>query len=421
MSIAAIFAVLLAFGVPIALVLAATALAYIYLSGNTVLYLSFPQVLYGSMENYGLIAIPLFMLVGELMNEGGITRRLIALASVFIGHVRGGLAYINIVANMFLASIIGSANAPTAVMSQVRVPEMVSKGYSRGFATATTCAGALLAPIIPPSMLFVIFGVLAQVSIGDMFIAGIIPGLLLGFTFMAVIALLGMRYRYPDGERLTRKQKVSNVLSAIPSLSVPAVMIGGILGGITTPTEAAAVGALMSIIVGRFAHGDIKTDRMGDMLLRVAINTGVVLVLVAAAGVFGWVIVFEKVPQQIAIILQQMTSDPFIFLMLVMVLLLGVGCVLDGIAALILLVPILLPVATQVYGINPYHFGLLICVNLTLGLLTPPVGAALYVASSVTGASPGEILKPLAPFLIATAAILVLLAWQPYLVTALIQ
>lgn len=421
MSIAAIFAALLVVGVPIALVLGCTALAYIYLSGNEVLYLSYPQVLYGSLENYGLIAIPLFMLVGELMNEGGITRRLIALASVFIGHVRGGLAYINIVANMFLASIIGSANAQTAVMCQVMVPEMTSKGYSRGFATATTCAGALLAPIIPPSMLFVIFGVLAQVSIGDMFIAGIIPGLMLGFAFMAVIALLGMKYNYPPGVRQSNKEKIDNVIKAIPSLLVPAVMIGGILGGITTPTEAAAVGALMSIVVGRFAHGDIKSDRMGDMLLRVAFNTGVVLILVAAAGVFGWVIIFEKVPQQIAVLLQQMTSDPFTFLMLVMVLLLFVGCVLDGIAALILLVPILLPVATQVYDINPYHFGLLMCVNLTLGLLTPPVGAALYVASSVTGASPVEILKPLAPFLIVTTLVLILLSWQPFLVTALIQ
>ncbi|MEI2417837.1 TRAP transporter large permease [Orrella sp. JC864] len=421
MSIAAIFAVLLAIGLPIALVLAVTALSYIYLSGNTVLYLSFPQQLYGSLENYGLIAIPLFMLVGELMNEGGITRRLIALASVFVGHVRGGLAYINIVANMFLASIIGSANAQTAVMAQVMVPEMQRKGFSRGFATATTCAGALMAPVIPPSMLFVIFGVLAQVSIGDLFIAGIIPGLLLGFTFIAVLAMLGMFYSYPPGERLDRRQKLHNILAAIPSLAVPAVMIGGILGGLTTPTEAAAVGAAMSVLVGRFAHGEIRLDRLGAMLMRVAFNTGVVLILVAAADVFGWVIVFEKVPQQIALVLQQMTAEPFVFMLLVMALLLIVGCVLDGIAALILLVPILLPVATQVYGIDPYHFGVVICINLTLGLLTPPVGAALYVASSVTGASPGEILRPLAPFLIATAAILVLLSWQPLLVTALIR
>ena len=418
--IAAVFTSLLFLGVPIALVLAMVALVYIYASGNPVLYLSFPQQLFAGLENYGLLAIPLFLAVGELMNEGGITRRLVALASVFVGHLRGGLAYINILANMFLASIMGSANAQVAVMAQVMVPEMDKKGYSRGFATATTCAGALLAPVIPPSMLFVIFGVLAQISIGDMFIAGIVPGLLMAFAFICVIALLGYRYKYPPGERLSRKQKLRNIGAAIPSLLVPIVMIGGILGGITTPTEAAAVGGLTAVLVGRFAHHEIRFDRMGDMLLRVAVNSAVVLALVAAAGVFGWVIVFEKIPQQLAVLLQQITADPFTFMLLVTALLLAVGTVIDGIAALILLVPILLPVATQVYGINPYHFGVVICINLTLGLLTPPVGTALYVAARVTGATPAEILRPLMPFLVATLLILILLCWQPYLVTAFI-
>jgi len=419
--IAAVFTSLLFLGLPIALVLAMVALTYIYASGNPVLYLSFPQQFFASLENYGLLAIPLFLAVGELMNEGGITRRLVALASVFVGHLRGGLAYINILANMFLASIMGSANAQVAVMAQVMVPEMEKQGYSRGFATATTCAGALLAPVIPPSMLFVIFGVLAQISIGDMFIAGIVPGLLMAFAFICVIALLGYRYKYPPGERLSRQQKLRNIGAAIPSLLVPVVMIGGILGGITTPTEAAAVGALTAVLVGSFAHNEIRFARVGDMLLRVAVNSAVVLALVAAAGVFGWVIVFEKVPQQLALLLQQITTDPFTFMLLVTALLLAVGAVIDGIAALILLVPILLPVATQVYGINPYHFGVIICINLTLGLLTPPVGTALYVAARVTGATPAEILRPLMPFLVATLLILILLCWQPYLVTAFIN
>ncbi len=419
--VALLFAFLLLLGLPIALVLATTALGHIYLSGNTVLYLSFPQQFFASLENYGLLAIPLFMLVGELMNEGGITRRLVALASVFVGHVRGGLAYINILANMFLASIVGSANAQVAVMSQVMVPEMEKKGFPRGFSTATTCAGALLAPVIPPSMLFVIFGVLAQISIGDLFIAGIIPGLMMTAAFIGVVAMLGWYYNYPPGERLSRAQKLRNVIAALPSLMVPIVMIGGILGGLTTPTEAAAVGALMAVVVGVFFHHEVRLDRVGAMLMRVGLNTGVVLILVAAAGVFGWVIVFEKIPQQLAVFLQGVTSDPFVFMLLVTVLLLAVGTVIDGIAALILLVPILLPVATQVYGINPYHFGVVMCINLTLGLLTPPVGAALYVASRVTGAKPAEILRPLTPFLLATLAILILLSWQPIFVTALLK
>ncbi|SDL41397.1 TRAP transporter, DctM subunit [Modicisalibacter muralis] len=415
------FIVLLFIGLPIALVLAITAMIYIYLSDNSVLFLSYPQQFFGGLENYGLLAIPLFMLVGELMNEGGITRRLVAFASVFLGAVRGGLAYINIIANMMMASIVGSANAQVAVMGQVMVPEMDRQGYDRGFATATTAAGALLAPVIPPSMLFIIFGVLAQISIGDLFLAGIVPGLLMAASFIVLIALLGLRYQYPASEHLSRAQKLKNILAGMPSLSVPVVMIGGILGGFTTPTESAAVGAAMAAGVGRFWHKEMKFERMGGMLLRVGINTGVVLAMVAAAAVFGWVIVYEMIPQQLSELMLSMTSDPFVYLLLLMALLLVVGMVIDGIAALILLVPILLPVAESVYGINPYHLGVLMCINLTLGLFTPPVGAALFVASRVTGCSPGQILRPLMPFLLSTILIMVLIAWQPGLATWLIS
>lgn len=419
--IAVVFLALLFLGVPIAIVLVATALSYIWMTDNTVLYLSFPQQFFGGLEKYGLLAIPLFMMVGELMNEGGITKRLIGLASAFIGAVKGGLAYINIVANMFLASIVGSANAQVAVMAQVMVPEMHGKGYDRAFATATTAAGSLLAPVIPPSMLFVIYGVMAQISIGDLFIAGIVPGLLMAIGFLVVLAVLGLFYEYPRGDRLTGREKALQVLRGVPSLLVPAVIIGGILGGLTTPTEAAALGAAMALLVGRFAHRALRFERMGAMLLRVATNSAVVLTLVAAANVFGWIVVFEQLPQAFAAYLQTLTSDPFVFMLLVNLMLLAVGMVIDGIAALIILVPILLPVAQQTYGIDPYHFGVVICINLVLGLLTPPVGAALYVASRVTGVRPGPIFKALVPFLLVTGGVLVLISWQPWLVTAFID
>lgn len=421
MAVIALFVVLLFIGVPIALVLAVSAMGYIELSDNSVLFLSYPQQFFGGLDKYGLLAIPLFMLVGELMNEGGLTKRLVSFASVFLGSVRGGLAYINILANMMLASIIGSANAQVAVMSRVMVPEMERKGYNRDFAAATTAAGALLAPVIPPSMLFVIFGVLAQISIGDLFIAGIIPGLLMTVGFIVVIAVLGFIHEYPRNEKLNRAQVLRDLLAGLPSLSVPLVMIGSIIGGIATPTEAAAVGAAMAVLVGRFAHGEMKMHRMGDMLLRVGINSGVVLALVAAAAVFGWVIIYEQIPQQLGDLMQSMTSDPFIYMLLLIGLLLLVGMVIDGIAALILLVPIVLPVAQSVYGIDPYHLGVVMCINLTLGLLTPPVGAALYVASRVTECRPGDIMKSLLPFLLVTLVVMILISWQPDLVTAFIS
>ncbi|MEO0402904.1 MAG: TRAP transporter large permease subunit, partial [Pseudomonadota bacterium] len=212
-----VFLTTLVLSVPIAVVLGVTAIWYIWESGNTVLYDSFAQKMFGGLENYGLLAIPLFMLTGELMNEGGMTKRLVGLARVFVGGFRGGLAYINLLANMFMAAIIGSATAQIAVMSRAMVPAMEDEGYDKGFATATTAAGGLLAPVIPPSMMFVIFGVLAQVPIGDMFIAGIIPGLLMAAAFALVITLIGWSQEFPTGKWMSRRAAARSVLAAIPA------------------------------------------------------------------------------------------------------------------------------------------------------------------------------------------------------------
>ncbi|WP_425416958.1 TRAP transporter large permease [Oricola indica] len=418
--VAVAFSVFLFAGVPIALVLAMSALVYIWLSGNDVLFLSYPQQLYGGLEQYGLLAIPLFMLVGELMNEGGITRRLVNFASVFVGSLRGGLAYINLIANMFMAAIIGSANAQIAVMGHVMVPEMSKRGYDRNVATAITAAGGLMSPIIPPSMLFVIFGVLAQISIGDMFISGIIPGLLMGAAFLIVVAIMGYFYEFPRERRQNLREALRNIIAALPSFSIPVVIIGGIAGGVATPTESAALAAVAAIIVGSVFHREFDPKHVPDMLVRLLMNSSMVLFLVAAANVFGWIIIYEKIPQNLAVFIQSLTQDPFVFMLLLNVLLLGVGMLIDAIAALILIVPILLPIAVSNYGIDPFHFGVVVCLNLVIGLLTPPVGTALYVASKVSGCTPGGILKPLSPFIVAAIGILVLLSWKPELVTVLL-
>lgn len=414
------FAVLLFAGVPIALVLAMTAIVYIWTSGNFILFQSFPQQLYGGLEKYGLLAIPLFMLVGELMNEGGITRRLVNFAGIFVGSLRGGLAYINLVANMFMAAIIGSTNAQIAVMGHVMVPEMARRGYDRNFATAVTAAGGLMSPIIPPSMLFVIYGVLAQISIGDMFLAGIVPGLMMGASFIATVAVMGFFYAYPREQAKSRVDAIRALVGALPSLSIPVVIIGGIAGGIATPTESAALAAVAAVLVGLLAHGEFKFGRVPKMLIRLVANSSTVLFLVATANVFGWIIVYEKVPQTLAVQMQLLTENPFLFMLLLNVLLLLVGTVIDAIAALILVVPILLPIAQSSYGIDPFHFGVVVCLNLVIGLLTPPVGTALFVAANVSGCKPAAIMKPLAPFLLCSIAILILISWQPVLVTGII-
>jgi tripartite ATP-independent transporter DctM subunit len=418
---ALIFVLLMIVGVPIAYVLLGTSIAYIEIAGNDVLFASLPQQLFSGIEQYGLMAIPLFMLAGEILNRGGLIRRLIGLATIFVSGLRGGLAYVNLLANMMMASIIGSATAQISIMTQAMVPEMERAGYSRDFAAATTAAGGLLSPIIPPSMLFVIFGVLGQIAIGDLFIAGIIPGLLLTFGFILVVALLGILRDFPTGEWLTRRAMLRAAGRALPSTTVPVIIIGGILLGVFSPTESAAAAALAALVIGRFVHKELDLGELPDILLRTAVNSTLVLFMIAAANVFGWVLTFEEVPQRLTLWLTELSNDPFVFMLLVNAALLLIGAFIDSIAALIIVVPLLLPIAQSNYGIDPYHFGIVVCINLVLGILTPPVGTGLFISATLARVTPGRIFIALAPFLLVTIAVLVLLSWQPQLVTAVLR
>ncbi|MDY0206697.1 MAG: TRAP transporter large permease [Pseudomonas sp.] len=415
------FLILLFCTVPIALVLALTALWYITTSGNTVLFSSYTQQLFGAIESYGLLAIPLFMLAGELMNEGGLTSRLINLARIFVGGFRGGLAYINLIANMMMAAIMGSAASQIAIMSRAMVPAMEKEGYSASYAAAITAAGGLLSPIIPPSMLFVLFGVLAQVPIAEMFMAGIIPGLIMSLFFFVVIAVVGLFQQYPPGKWPNRKEIKGYLLMGIPAAMIPVVIIGGILTGLATPTESAALASVAALLIGKFIYKDLKFSQLPEILKRTAINSGMVIMLISAAGVFGWVIIYEQIPQAAAAWIAGQTTDPFIFLLMVVSVLLLVGMVIDGIAALILVVPILLPISQQQFGISPYQFGVVVCLTLVMGLLTPPVGAGLFIGSSMTGVPPMKIFRSLLPFLLATLVTLVLLSAFPQLSLILIS
>ncbi|MGB3556242.1 MAG: TRAP transporter large permease [Jannaschia sp.] len=416
-----VFALLLLASVPIGIVLAMTAAFYIWYSGNGLLFDSFAQQLFSGVESYGLLAIPLFMLTGELMNEGGLTRRLIQAARIFVGGFRGGMAYINLLANMFMAAIIGSAASQIAIMTRAMVPAMEEEGYSRDFAAATTAAGGLLSPIIPPSMLFVIYGVLAQVPIGDMFLAGIIPGLMLTAAFVLIVTLIGLVRTFPKGEWMTARQSLHAARDAVPAALIPVAIVGGILLGIATPTESAAVASLIAFLIGWLLYRDLRIGQLGTVLIRTAMNASLVIFLVAAANVFGLVIVYEQIPQALTAVLTTITSDPFVFLLLVNLGLLLVGMILDGVSALILIGPILLPMATITYGIDPFQLGVVLCLNLVLGLLTPPVGAGLYIAAAMSGARPTAIFRELLPFLLAVALIIVLLSWQPIFTTYLIR
>ena len=408
----AAFFILLLIGVPIGIVLSLSAVVFILWTGNGLLLNSYGLQMFSALNNFGLLAIPLFILIGELMNGAGITQRLVRLAATFIGAVKGGLAYINLIANMMVASILGSATAQIAMMSQVMVPEMEKEGYKREFATAVTAFGGLLGPIIPPSIVFVVYAVLAQVAVRDMLVAGIIPGLILTALFMATIAFLGIWQTYPRGHKVTWPDRWTAARKALPMLSIPAVIIGTILGGFGSPTEAAALGALCAAALG-FITRTLTLADLPKILLRTGINSALVLFLVAAAGVFSWVLVFGQVPQAAAAWIETVATSPAGFMLLVLVMLLLVGTVIDGIPGLIMVVPILLPIATEVYGIHPVHFGVVVSINLILGLLSPPVGIGLYVAASVARVSPLKVFRVAVPFFIVTCCVLVLLALVP--------
>lgn len=415
------FAVLLFIGAPIGIVLALSAAAYIFATNNQVLLGSYPIQMFGGVENYGLLAIPLFLILGEIMNGAGITKRLIGIARAFVGTVRGGLAYINILSNAMMASILGSAAAQIAIMSRVIVPEMDREGYDRRFSVATTASAGLLAPVIPPSMMFVVYAVLARVATGDMFLAGIIPGLMMTAGFFLVIFCVGLVSPFPTPRPLGWMDRFRLLRDGGMTLLIPLVIIGSITTGIATATESAAVACVAAYLIGRFVTREFHDRDLPRMFLAAGRNAAVVLFMVATAAVFGWVLTFGKVPQDIAAWIQTIATGPISFMLLVNVILLVIGTVIDGIPGLIMVVPILLPIATDIYGIDPVHFGVVVSINLVLGLVSPPVGIALFIAAAVTKMKPGEIFLWTLPYCLTTAVVLVLLSVFPELTLYLVR
>jgi C4-dicarboxylate transporter DctM subunit len=421
MMTTAIFIGLMFVGLPIGICLCLGALVYIMDSGNPLLFINYPLQLFGGVDSYGLIAIPLFILIGEIMNGGGITKRIVNLAMAFVGAIKGGLAYVNILANMLVSSILGSSTAQVAIMSQIMVPEMEKKGYDKTFSAGLTAYGGMLGPIIPPSVMFVVYSTLAQVAVGDMLIAGIIPGIILTGMFFLIIMLMGFFYNYPRADKQSLKARLAIILNAAPTLLIPIVIIGSILGGVANPTESAAVGSVVAALIGRYWTREFKLSDLPKMMFRAGVYSAIVLFLVAAAVVFSWVLVYGKIPQMIAESIKLVATDPIAFLLIASLAILLIGTIIDGIPGLIMVVPILLPIATEVYGIDPRHFGVVVVINLVLGLLTPPVGLSFFVASAVTGAKPGAMFLITWPFFVVSCLLLVLLCFFPSLSTALLK
>lgn len=412
------FLALMLTGMPVAFVLIGATLVFMFVAGRMQLLTAVPQIAFGSVENFDLLAIPLFVLLGEIMNESGLTRRIIIAIRVWLTRVPHNLVIVNLISNLALAAIMGSATAQMAVMSRVVVPEMEKDGYQRGYAAGLTAAAGLLGPIIPPSMIFIIFGVIAQVSIADMFTAGIVPGIML-FAFLLALALWqAARNHTPveGGSNLPTGSKIAATLPGLATMTIPMVIVGGISFGVFTPTESAAVAILVALIFGAVVFRELPLKSLPGIIDRTVTNSAVVLFLIMAAKIFGWVLTFNQVPQHVADFIVSLTDDPTVFLLLIVVFLSLVGMFLDGIAALIILTPILLPVATGQYGIDPIQFGVVMGLTLVLGLLTPPVGTGLYIAAALSDVPIMRLSKLLIPYILATFVVILMVVFLPWMV-----
>lgn len=412
------FLTLMLAAMPIAFVLLAATFTFVLMTGNVQILNSIPQILFGSVENFDLLAIPLFVLLGEIMNESGLTRRIIIAARVWLTRLPHNLVIVNLISNLALAAIMGSATAQMAVMSRVVVPEMEKDGYDRGYAASITASAGLLGPIIPPSMVFIIYGVVAQVSIADMFMAGIVPGMVLFALILGIALWQAGRHREPGhpGAPLPAGSRLKATIPGLATMLIPLTIIGGISWGIFTPTESAAVAIVVALLFGAIVFRELPLRALPRIIDRTVTNTAIVLFLIMAAKVFGWVLTFNQIPQAVAAFIVSLTGDPLIFMLLIMGALMVVGMFLDGIAALIILTPILLPVAIANYGIDPIQFGVLMSLTLVLGLLTPPVGTGLYIAAAMSEIPITRLSRLVAPYILASIAVILMVIFVPWTV-----
>jgi len=406
-----IFFGLIFIGVPIGYVLGIAGVAgLVQIGGDNFLAMAATRF-FGGLNLFTFMAMPFFILAGEIMNHSGITQKLAEFADSLVGYLRGGLAHSNMIASVLFAGMTGAAVADAAAFGNTLVPAMEKKGYSRPFACAVTAAGSIIGPTIPPSNLMVIYGSLMGVSIAGLFAAGILPGLLIALICMAVIAAFGRRLGLPKSEQGPSLKRIFKAFrSSFLAILMPVIILGGILSGIVTPTEAAAIAVFYAFVIGVFVYRAITVDDVIHMLVRTARITGIVFLIIASASILGWWMTFMQIPQIIAAWFLSLSGNPNVIIALILVLLLLVGMFMDINAALIILAPVLAPLTLEI-GMNPVHAGIMIVLALNISLMTPPVGACLFVLSSVTGESIEKISYSLLPFLVAEVAILALVAF----------
>lgn len=414
--VAIAFLLLLIFGVPIAFVIGITAIVHLLTVPDSNILEITTQRLFSGINNFSLLAIPFFVLAGELMNASGITAKLLAFSRNLVGHLKGGLGYVNVLIGLFLGAILGSANAEAAIRSSTVVPEMEKDGFSRKFASALTATSSVIGPIHPPSIVFIIYAVVASSSVGALFLAGIIPAFLIAFAHMVVIYFYARKKNLDTRPFPSFKKLGKSFLESVPALLIPVVILGGIYSGIFTATESGAIACLVAIIVGMFYYKSLKLSHFPKIFFNAGLITSSVMIIIATANILGWSLTIEQLPQKMAEALLTISDNPYVILLIINIILLIVGMFMEVTAALLILVPIFLPVATAI-GIDPIHFGVVICLNLCIGFVTPPVGVVLYVTSNITKVGVPAIVRSSLPFLAALIVVLMIVTFIPAIST----
>ena len=405
-------------GIPIAFALSLGAFAVLWMSGLLVPELVVQRIFAG-MDSFPIMAIPFFVLAGALMESGGISARLVNFSNALVGWIRGGLGHVAVVAAMFFAGISGSAVADTAAISTTMIPVMRRKGYKRGFAAGLIAAAGVIGPIIPPSIPMVLYGTIAGVSIGSLFLGGVVPGILMGLGLMGVVYFMAGRKDFPQPEvRPTARQLLSAFVAASGALIMPFIIVGGILTGVFTATESAVVAAAYALIIGKLVYRELKWAELPEILFRSGVTTAMVLIIVGVANLVSFVLAMNQIPQAVATFFASTFVTQAAILIVINVLLLIVGCFIDGGSAIIIFTPVFMPLVAK-FGIDPVFFGVMMTINLMIGTITPPVGLSLYVAGGVAELNLEQTSRAVLPFLALEIGVLALVVFFPQLILAL--
>ena len=385
MMTAAVFGVLLFFimiGLPIAVSMGLTAAIFFVALGEIDVLCMIPARMYSSTTSFTLLAIPFFILTGNLMNAGGITNRLFRFAHNLVGHLKGGLGHVVVVSAMIFAGMTGAAVAEAAAIGTVGLEGMTKRGFDRKFSTAIIASASTIGPVIPPSIPLVIYGSITGTSIGRLFLGGFIPGFLMGIALMIIVYIVSGQRGYPRERRATLRELTDSTLGALSAVLTPVIIIGGMVSGIFTPTEASVGATVYALILTMFIYKEVKLKDLPKILWETLESSVRVLFIISAAGIFGWLLIHQRVPETVIKGLLSLSGNPWIVLLIINIILLILGCFMEGISVLLLTIPVFVPVITKL-GIDPVHFGLIMTLNSMIGLLTPPVGMVLYTMSSI--------------------------------------